>query len=111
MAKQPNIVLMGVDSLLATHMSCYGYHRLTTPHIDRFAEGSTLFEKTYSPHIPTTSAYASMLTGLDTFSTQVVALRHQGTASRRGQNIAGKSSEKQAMTLPVSDSVVRVPVI
>ena len=78
MAKQPNIVLMGVDSLLATHMSCYGYHRLTTPHIDRFAEGGTLFEKTYSAHIPTTSAYASMLTGLDTFSTQVVALRHQG---------------------------------
>ena len=78
MAKQPNIVLMGVDSLLATHMSCYGYHLLTTPHIDRFAEGATLFEKTYSAHIPTTSAYASMLTGLDTFSTQVVALRHQG---------------------------------
>ena len=78
MAKQPNIVLMGIDSLLATHMSCYGYHRLTTPHIDRFAEGATLFEKTYSAHIPTTSAYASMLTGLDTFSTQVVALRHQG---------------------------------
>lgn len=78
MAKQPNIVLMGIDSLLATHMSCYGYHRLTTPHMDRFAEGATLFEKTYSAHIPTTSAYASMLTGLDTFSTQVVALRHQG---------------------------------
>ena len=78
MTKQPNIVLLGVDSLLATHMSCYGYHRLTTPHIDKFAEGATLFEKTYSAHIPTTSAYASMLTGLDTFSTQVVALRHQG---------------------------------
>ena len=76
--KHPNIVLMGVDSLLATHMSCYGYHRLTTPHIDRFAQGGTLFERTYSPHIPTTSAYASMLTGMDTFSTQVVALRHQG---------------------------------
>jgi len=78
MAKYPNIVLMGVDSLLATHMSCYGYQRLTTPYIDRFAEEAALFEKTYSAHIPTTSAYASMLTGLDTFSTQVVALRHQG---------------------------------
>ena len=78
MTKQPNIVLMGVDSLLATHMSCYGYHRLTTPHIDKFAEGGTLFERTYSAYIPTTSAYASMLTGLDTFSTQVVALRHRG---------------------------------
>ncbi len=76
--KLPNIVLLGVDSLLADHMSCYGYHRQTTPHIDRFAEGGALFEKTYSAHIPTTSAYASMLTGLDAFGTQVVALRHKG---------------------------------
>ena len=88
MAKQPNIVLMGVDSLLATHMSCYGYPRLTTPHIDRFAEGATLFEKTYSPHVPTTSAYASMLTGLDTFSTQVVALRHQGPLREEVKTLA-----------------------
>lgn len=88
MAKQPNIVLLGVDSLLATHMSCYGYHRLTTPHIDRFAEGGALFEKTYSAHIPTTSAYASMLTGLDTFSTQVVALRHQGPLREEVKTLA-----------------------
>ncbi len=88
MAKKPNIVLMGVDSLLATHMSCYGYERLTTPHIDKFAEGGTLFEKTYSAHIPTTSAYASMLTGMDTFSTQVVALRHQGPLREEVKTLA-----------------------
>src|SRR5579884_2304034 len=76
--RKPNIVLMGVDSLRADHMSCYGYPRLTTPYIDRFAQGGTLFERTYSPHIPTTSAYSSMLTGMDAFSTQVVALRHKG---------------------------------
>ncbi len=76
--KLPNILLLGVDSLLADHMSCYGYSRHTTPHIDRFAESGTLFERTYSAHIPTTSAYASMLTGKDCFGTQVVALRHKG---------------------------------
>src|ERR1043166_8469109 len=76
--RRPNIVLFGVDSLRADHMSCYGYPRLTTPHIDRFASGGTLFERTYSAHIPTTSAYASMLTGMDCFNTQVVALRHKG---------------------------------
>lgn len=94
MTKQPNIVLMGIDSLLATHMSCYGYHRLTTPHMDRFAEGATLFEKTYSAHIPTTSAYASMLTGLDTFSTQVVALRHQGPLREEVKTLAEILREK-----------------
>src|SRR5712691_7878410 len=76
--RKSNIVLFGVDSLRADHMSGYGYPRLTTPHIDRFAQGGTLFERTYSAHIPTTSAYSSMLTGMDCFSTQVVALRHQG---------------------------------
>jgi arylsulfatase A-like enzyme len=76
--RKPNVVLFGIDSLLADHMSCYGYHRLTTPHIDRFAGGGTLFENTFSAHVPTTSAYSSMLTGRDCFGTQVVALRHKG---------------------------------
>src|SRR5690606_23218350 len=76
--RKPNIVLMGIDSLRADHLSSYGYHRLTTPHIDQFARGGTLFERTYSAHVPTTSAYASMLTGMDCFGTQVVALRHTG---------------------------------
>lgn len=78
MAKRPNILLIAIDSLRADHMSSYGYHRLTTPHLDRFAQQCVLFENTFSAHIPTTSAYASMLTGMDCFSTQVVALRHQG---------------------------------
>jgi arylsulfatase A-like enzyme len=76
--RRPNIVLIGIDSLRADHMSCYGYHRLTTPHIGRFAGEGTLFERTYSAYIPTTSGYASMLTGMDVFSTQAVALRHKG---------------------------------
>ena len=76
--RPPNIVLMGIDSLRADHVSCYGYSRQTTPHLDRFAQGGALFERTYSAHIPTTSAYASMLTGMDCFGTQVVALRHRG---------------------------------
>jgi arylsulfatase A-like enzyme len=76
--RKPNILLIGVDSMRADHMSCYGYHRLTTPHIGRFAEQGTLFENTYSAFIPTTSGYGSMLTGMDVFSTQMVALRHKG---------------------------------
>jgi arylsulfatase A-like enzyme len=76
--RKPNILLIGIDSLRADHVSCYGYHRMTTPHIDRFARGGTLFENTFSAYIPTTPGYGSMLTGMDLFSTQVVALRHKG---------------------------------
>ena len=75
---RPNLILMGIDSIRADHMSCYGYERLTTPHLDKFADSGALFENTISAHIPTTSAYGSMLTGRDTFGTQVVALRHRG---------------------------------
>ena len=75
---RPNILLVAIDSLRADHLSCYGHHRLTSPHIDRLAREGALFERNYSAHIPTTSAYASMLTGMDVFNTQAVALRHRG---------------------------------
>jgi arylsulfatase A-like enzyme len=86
--KKPNILLFAIDSLLADHMSCYGYPRLTTPHMDRFAQQGTLFERTYSAHIPTTPAYASMLTGRDCFGTEIVALRHQGGLTPKVKTLA-----------------------
>ncbi|NOY81838.1 MAG: sulfatase-like hydrolase/transferase [Kiritimatiellaeota bacterium] len=75
---KPNLLLIGVDSLVPTHMSAYGYPRLTTPHIDRFARDGVLFENTFCPHVPTTPGYGSMLTGRDCFGTNCVALRHKG---------------------------------
>lgn len=78
MKKKPNLLLIGIDSLRRDHMSLHGYHRLTTPHIDRYARRGTVFENTFSPHIPTTPGYSSMFTGMDCFGTDVVALRHQG---------------------------------
>ncbi|SFS68238.1 sulfatase [Paenibacillus sp. BC26] len=77
-AKKPNILFFGIDSLRRDHMSGYGYSRLTTPYIDKLASQGVLFEQHFSPSIPTTPAYASMLTGMDVFGTDVVALRHEG---------------------------------
>lgn len=76
--KKPNVLFLGIDSLRRDHMSAYGYVRTTTPHIDRYAQCGTLFENHFSPSIPTTPGYASMLTGMDCFGTGVVALNHQG---------------------------------
>lgn len=86
--KKPNILLFAIDSLLADHMCWYGYHRQTTPHISKFAKGGTTFEQNYSAHIPTTPAYASMLTGRDCFGTEVVALRHQGGLTKKVKTLA-----------------------
>ena len=35
--RQPNIVIFAIDSIRRDHMSCYGYPRLTTPHLDQLA--------------------------------------------------------------------------
>ena len=78
MKKKPNLLFFGIDSLRADHMSLYGYPRLTTPHIAQLASEGTTFEYCFSPSIPTTPGYSSMLTGLDCFSTTVVALGHRG---------------------------------
>ena len=78
MAKKPNVLFLGIDSLRRDHMSLYGYRRLTTPHMDKLAASGTTYENNFSPSVPTTPGYASMLTGLDIFSTNVVALRHKG---------------------------------
>ena len=86
--KKPNILFFGIDSLRTDFMSLYGYKRLTTPHIDRFlAKDAVVFNKCYSPSIPTTPGYASMLTGMDCFGTDVVALRHKGNLTSEVQTL------------------------
>ena len=77
--RKPNILLIGIDSLRADHMSCYGYPTADhAAHRPVRAGRHALREARTAPHIPTTSGYGSMLTGMDVFSTQVVALRHKG---------------------------------
>jgi len=78
MARKTNLILIGIDSLRADHMNLYGYPRLTTPHIDKYAARGCVFENSFSPHIPTTPGYGSMFTGMDCFGMNVVALRHEG---------------------------------
>ena len=99
--KKPNILMVAIDSLLSTHMSCYGYDRQTTPHMDKFAEGGTLFENTFSPHVPTTPGYASMLTGMDCFGTDVVALRHKGPLTDEVRTMAEVLGDEGYETLCV----------
>ncbi len=88
MARRPNLLLIGIDSLRADHMSLYEYHRQTTPHMDKFAARGAVFEQAISPSIPTTPGYSSMLTGRDCFGTDVVALRHAGDLGKHLTTLA-----------------------
>ena len=61
--RKPDILLLVLDTVRADRLSCYGYGRPTTPHLDAFAEGGTLFERAISPAQWTIPAHASLFTG------------------------------------------------
>ena len=60
---KPNIVLLAIDSLRADHLSCYGYSRPTSPHIDAFARSGALCESFFPPALPTHPSFTSLYTG------------------------------------------------
>ena len=57
------IIVYVLDSLRFDHVSCYGYHRETTPNIDRLAVDGIIFERCYSPSTWTRPVAASILSG------------------------------------------------
>lgn len=59
-----NLVLISIDTLRADRLGSYGYHRATSPTIDRLAADSTLFERAITPAPWTLPAHASMFSGL-----------------------------------------------
>jgi len=56
----PNIILISIDALRADHMSCYGYHRNTSPNIDRLASEGVLFKNAFSQATWTLPSHASI---------------------------------------------------
>src|SRR5438270_6759217 len=66
----PNVLVIVIDTLRADHVSAYGYPRITTPNIDRFAGEGVLFENAIAPSSWTLPSHASMLTGRYSFEHQ-----------------------------------------
>jgi len=61
---RPNVIVYLVDTLRADHLGCYGYPKPVSPHLDRFAEGATLFETAIAQAPWTRPSVTSILTGL-----------------------------------------------
>lgn len=59
----PNVILITIDTLRADHLSCYGYHRQTSPFIDSIAKQGVLFEQAYATSSWTAPSMASIFTG------------------------------------------------
>ncbi len=60
-----NIVMVLVDTLRPDHLGFAGYHRPTSPELDRFRESATWFRRVYSPGPSTRYALSSIFTGLE----------------------------------------------
>jgi arylsulfatase A-like enzyme len=56
-------ILISLDTLRADHLGAYGYHRDTSPFLDRLAERSVLFERAVVQFPGTLISHMSMFTG------------------------------------------------
>ena len=65
---KPNIILITLDTTRSDHLSCYGYHRPTSPHLDQLARESVLYTNAIAPSSWTLPSHASLFTGKFTTS-------------------------------------------
>ncbi|MGA0332416.1 MAG: sulfatase, partial [Kiritimatiellia bacterium] len=74
-----NILYIDIDSLRPDHLSCYGYHRQTSPNIDAVAAEGLRFRNCYTPDAPCLPSRTAMTTGRFGFHSGVV--NHGGERS------------------------------
>lgn len=71
-----NIIIVLEDALRAGSMSCYGYHRDTTPVKKKFAEKGVFFENAFSQAPTTRPSCASLMTSLFPTTTKLYLLEN-----------------------------------
>ena len=90
-----NVILISIDDLRSDHLGCYGYHRETSPTIDRLARQGVRFVNAFTAAPWTLPSHMSMLTSLypsEHRINPIVSVRREGA------------------TLPVlDDAVVTLP--
>jgi len=59
-----NAILIVDDTLRADHLGCYGYHRNTSPSIDKFASNNIFFENAFTVSPKTYTSMPALFTGL-----------------------------------------------
>jgi len=72
----PDVLVIVMDALRADHLSAYGYHRPTSPTIDRLAAEGVLYENAVAASSYSLPSHASLLTGLYPGEHEVVWLEY-----------------------------------
>jgi choline-sulfatase len=73
------ILYIDIDTLRPDHLGCYGYHRNTSPNIDRIASQGVRFENCYVSDAPCLPSRSAMWSGRAGFHTGVI--NHGGVAA------------------------------
>jgi choline-sulfatase len=73
------VLYIDIDTLRADHLGCYGYHRLTSPNIDRVAAQAVRFERCYASDVPCLPSRTALVSGR--FGTHNGVVGHGGTAA------------------------------
>ena len=63
-AAKYNLLLISIDTCRADHLTCYGYNRDTSPHLDQLAREGVLFENLTAAASWTVPSHMSMFTAL-----------------------------------------------
>ena len=103
-AKDPNLILITLDTTRADHLSCYGYQRQTTPNLDRFAADALRFTRCYAVTSWTLPAHASLFTGK--FPSAHGAQYDPEGPLELTQGIAGNPAWRYYRARPLSDKEV-----
>jgi len=74
------ILYLDIDSLRPDHLGCYGYHRPTSPNIDRIAARGVIFENAFASDAPCMPSRTAFYSGRFGIHTGVVG--HGGTAGQ-----------------------------
>lgn len=73
------ILYLDLDTLRPDHLGCYGYHRNTSPNIDRIAAKAVRFNQYYCSDAPCLPSRAASMTGMFGIHSGIVG--HGGTAA------------------------------
>jgi arylsulfatase A-like enzyme len=71
LAAPPSVILISIDTLRADHLSTYGYSKISTPNIDSFAQGGTVYSNVEAQVPLTLPSHTSLLTSTYPFENQV----------------------------------------
>jgi choline-sulfatase len=72
---------LDLDTLRPDHLGCYGYHRDTSPNMDRLAREGLRFDNYYASDAPCLPSRAALMTGQ--FGIHNGVINHGGTCADR----------------------------